>query len=178
MTRSLIAVAAALLACVGLAAAGGAEAEAAPKPGFVSGTWLGTGIHKGMFDIGDGHPSPTTGTVRFTLVVDKSLKARGTLTIKTTMHTSIENLRGVVVGTGTMAISGTGSEVRYAGKLAMRGKLTDGKVTIPFRVTRPVSGHLTITRAGCTKVVGKTAQNFPIFWSAVPKPGTLQFKCA
>jgi hypothetical protein len=177
MTRSLIAIAAGLVTGVALLAAAGSDAHAAPKPGFLPGTWVGTGIHKGVFTLA-GNSSPTTGTVSFTLAVDKSLKASGTLMIKTTMHTSIEDMRGTVVGTGTMKISGTGSDVRYSGTLALKGKLTDGKVTIPFRLTRPVSGGLRITRAGCTKVSGKTAQNFPIFWTAVPKPGTLTFKCA
>lgn len=178
MTRSLIATAAGLVVGAALLAAAGSNAAAAPKPGFLPGTWAGSGTHKGVFDIGDGHPSPTTGTVRFTLVVNKNLEASGTLVIKTTMFTKIEDMRGKVVGTGTMRISGTGTDVRYAGNLALKGKLTDGKVTIPFGLTRPVSGALRITRAGCTLVAGRTAQNFPITWTAVPKPGTLKFKCA
>jgi hypothetical protein len=172
--RMLIATALGLALGAGLAAGAGS----APKPGFLPGTWVGTGVHKGIFDIGDGHPSPTVGKVSFTLAVDKSLKASGTLTIRTTQETSIAKMHGVVVGTGTMKVTGTGSDVRYAGTLHMEGKLTDGKVTIPWKLDRPTSGRLVITQAGCTKVVGRTVQSFPISWSAVPKPGTPKTRCA
>ena len=178
MTRTLIATLIALTLGAALAGAAGSEAGAAAKPGFLPGTWLGSGVTKGLFDIGDGHASPTTSKVAFTLVVDKSLRASGTLQLSTTQQTSIEKLHGVVVGGGTMKISGTGSDVRFAGTLALQGKMTDGKVTIPFKLARPITGRLVINKAGCTKVVGRTAQMFPISWSAVPKPGTLMFKCA
>jgi hypothetical protein len=168
-----------LATALGLALAAGraAGAASAPKPGFAPGTWVGSGVHKGVFTLA-GNSSPTTGTVSFTLVVDPSLRARGTLTLKSTMRLAIADMRGTVSGAGTLAISGTGSDVRFAGTIAMRGRITDGKVTVPWQTTRPLSGRLIITRAGCTQVVGKTAQNFPISWTAVPKPGTLKTRCA
>lgn len=159
--------AAASLAALALVPAG---ASAAPKPGFVPGTWNGSGATKGIFTVG-GQPSTVDGSLRFKLTIAKDLKASGSMTLRSTMRTSIGDLEGTTTGSGTLRLSGTSTRVHFAGTVAMKGSLTDGVMTVPFGRPVPLSGDLVINRAGCAKVVGRTNQNFPLKWTAQRKGG-------
>jgi hypothetical protein len=86
-------------------------------------------------------------------------------------------LRGVVVGTASTVLSGSGSDVRFAGPLRLEGTLSDGTVSAPFSATRPIRGRLLITRSTCVAVVGATDSTLAFKWRAVPKPGTPRPRC-
>jgi hypothetical protein len=168
-----------LLASVAMLAAAFAVkfAAASPAPGFAPGTWVGTGVQKGLFSVVPGDLSPVDGTATFTLNVSNSLRATGSLALKTRMQIDHAGMRGVVTGTTTATLSGSGSDVRFSGPMRLAGKLTDGNITVPFAITKPVRGRLLITRAGCTSVVGKTDSQLAFKWTAAPKPGTPRFRC-
>lgn len=159
----------------GLAASVGG---AAAKPGFAPGTWVGTGTQKGLFSVVPGDASPVDGTAAFTLKVGSSLRASGTLTLRTRMAVDHAGLRGVVVGVATVPLAGSGSAVRFAGTMKLSGKLTDGKLTMPFALAKPFGGRFLITRAGCLSVTGKTDSQLAFTWKAIPKPGTPRPRCA
>jgi hypothetical protein len=173
MKRKIVAGLGVAAALTSAASVGGA----APKPGFAPGTWVGSGIQKGIFSIVAGDPSPVDGTARFTLTVSKSLQASGSLTLKTRMEVDYSGLRGTVVGTAATVISGTGSDIRFAGPMRLAGTLSDGKVSMPFATTRPLRGRLLITRAGCASVIGTTDSKLAFKWRAVPKQGTPRPRC-
>jgi len=162
---------AAVLAAGALGAAAG-EVSAAARPGFAPGVWVGTGVQKGIFSVTGDDPSPVDGTVRFSLNVSRSFRATGSLVLKTRMEIDRAGLRGVLIGTATTKLTGTGSDVRFAGPLRLEGKLTDGTTTVPFTLTKAVAGRLLVTRPGCTRVVGRTDSQLAFKWTAVPKAGS------
>lgn len=164
-----LSVIAALSAVAALAAS---VAGAAAKPGFAPGTWVGTGVQKGIFSVTSEDPSPVDGTATFTLTVSPSLRASGSLTLRSRMQIDHAGLRGVVTGIAVTRLSGSGSDVRFSGPMRLTGKLTDGTISMPFALTKHVAGRLLITRAGCAKVVGKTDSQLAFKWAAVPKRGT------
>jgi hypothetical protein len=150
-----------------LAVTGATVADAAPKPAFRPGTWVGHGSLSGTFDLG-GEVSPVRGRVAFTLTVSKSGLVSGRLKVRTTMTVS-KYIKGSVIGVGALTLSGTASDVRMSGSLRMTGELTDRGVTVPFDLTEPLRGRLVITKAGCTLVTGMTSGRAAFTWSATPK---------
>jgi hypothetical protein len=150
---------------------------AAPKPGFAPGVWVGAGTQKGMFSVVPGDYSPVDGKAAFTLKVSGSSRVSGSLVLQTRMAIDHAGLRGTVTGRATATLSGSGSDVRFAGPMRLTGTLTDGKLSMPFAVTKPMSGRLLITRAGCLSVTGKTDSQLAFTWRAMPKPGTPRPRC-
>ena len=78
--RNLIAVVLGAVAALSIAVA---VSGAAPKPGFRAGTWVGTGVQKGIFSVVPDDPTPVDGTASFTLTVSRGNVASGKLTLKT-----------------------------------------------------------------------------------------------
>jgi hypothetical protein len=174
MRRNLIVIALGILAALAVSVTvGGAR----PQPGFLPGTWVGSGVMKGLV-VTAGDPSPMDGTVKFTLKVNKSLQASGSITLTTRSEMDNWGMRGFLVGTATMPLKGSSTDLRFAGPIRLEGELTDGKLTVPFGITKQIAGRLLITRAFCTKVVGRTDSQLPFRWTAVLKPGTPRPKCA
>ena len=168
----------AVLVAVAAVTVGASVGGAAARPGFAPGTWIGSGAQKGLFSVVPGDLSPVDGSAAFTLKVSSSLRASGTLTLKTRMAIDHAGMRGVVVGVATVPFSGSGSNVRFAGTMKLTGKLTDGNLSVPFSLSKPFRGRLLITRAGCLSVTGKTDSQLAFAWKAVPKPGTPRPRCA
>jgi hypothetical protein len=168
-----------LLVVMAVAAAGVAASlsTAAAKPGFAPGTWVGSGTQKGVFSVVPGSVSPVDGRASFALKVSSSRRASGTLTLKTRMAVDHAGMHGVVLGSATVPLTGSGSELRYAGTMKLSGKLSDGKLTLPFALAKPFSGRFLITRADCLSVAGKTDSQLAFAWKAVPKPGTPRPRC-
>jgi hypothetical protein len=174
MRRNLIVITLGILVTLAVSVtAGGAR----PQPGFLPGTWVGSGVLKGIL-VTAGDPSPVDGTVNFTLNVSKSRHASGTITLKTRMEMDNFGLTGFVHSTATVPLKGSSTDLRFAGPIRLEGELTDGKITVPFGITKQVSGRLLITRAFCTKVVGGTDSQLSFKWTAVLKPGTPRPRCA
>jgi hypothetical protein len=163
----------AALGLVALAAAVGAASAAgtAAKPGFEPGVWRGTATMSGTSVDG---PMTTTfsGKVRFTLTVKPNLAAGGSGTATLTMHGS-GPVDGRMSGAASLRLTGTGTEVRYAGTEKVTGTVSDGTISRPIGFTREVGGLLVITRAGSCKVVGTTkGEGLNFKWTATKGTGT------
>lgn len=164
-----LAVTAAAVALGSFAAAG----TAAPKPGFLPGTWIGQGTISGS--VADGPMSAFfNGRVAFTLKVTKRLGVSGTGTWKLDMLGSQDapseyGVDATIVGAATIALDGTGANVTFSGTQRMQmefrsaGKTRRGPVT-----EKQLNGRLAITRAGKCRVVGATViqPGVTLNWSA------------
>jgi hypothetical protein len=144
-----------LALCAGLAlvaAAGATAARDTVKPGFVPGTWNGTGKISGK--TGDGPMSEVwSGNVRFTLVVGSNRKAGGSGGWALTMKGS-GPVGSTMTGSAVLRMSGAATDVRFAGTQKISGTVSDGVRTSAINFTRAVDGKLVITRAGACRVTG------------------------
>lgn len=150
---------------------------AAPQPGFRAGTWVGSGVQKGVFAVVPGDPTPVDGTAQFTLTVSKGNVASGKLILKSQMELDYMGMRGGIVAVADAKLTGTGSDIRWSGPLHMSGEISDGKLTMPFSLTKPIGGRLLISRSTCTLVTGGTDSKLSFHWRAIPKKGTPRPKC-
>ena len=152
-------------------AAAASAGSAAAKKGFAPGSWSGRGIQSGTLELA-GNASPVSGAVTFQLRVAKNLKASGTVHIQSTLTTERQGLRGRVMVVATLPISGTASNVTYAGNVGLTGTLTDGRVTVPFKLSVPTIGKLVIGRATCARAAGTTDARIPFTWRAARTGGS------
>jgi hypothetical protein len=155
MLRALGRLATSMLAAAALTAVlatSAFAAQAAPKPGFMPGTWKVVGTIAGSSVDG---PMTTvfTGKVGFTLTVAKSLKVGGDGTWAMTM-TGTGPVASTMNGTAAVKLSGTSVDVRFAGQQSVTGTVGDGVRSTPIRMNRPLNGKLVITRAGKCRVTG------------------------
>ena len=155
--RAGLALTAAAVALGAFAAAG----SAAPKPGFLPGTWIGQGTISGSVD--DGPMSAFfNGRISFTMKVSKSLGVSGTGNWKLDMLGSQDapseyGVDATIVGAANIALKGTGTNVTFSGTQRMQMQFRTGGQTKLGPVTeKPLNGRLVITRAGKCRVVGAT----------------------
>ena len=163
-TRATL-LAAAALAAAALAAVAAASGQAAPKPGFVPGTWIGTGTISGSSADG---PLKTvfSGSISFTLKVAPSLAASGSGSWAMTMKGS-GPVSSMMKGSAPVQMRGSGSDVRYTGTQKVSGVVSDGTMSRKLSFSRPLSGRLVITRAGTCRVSGSsTTGGVTLSWSA------------
>jgi hypothetical protein len=167
---SLATVVAALTAV--LAASLSASSGAAPKPGFLPGTWLGKGTIKGY--VVDG-PMAThfDGGITFTMKVSKKLAVAGSGTWRMNMLGSEDApssyaVDSTLMGTAAISFGGTSTAPTFAGKQKVRGEIRSGGMSRPVSFERDLSGQLTIRRAGKCLVRGATVvqQGVTLTWSA------------
>jgi hypothetical protein len=114
------------------------------------------------------------GRVAFTLTVSKSLAVSGTGTWKLDMLGSEDapseyGVDATIVGAATIALKGTGTNVRFSGTQRMQTEIRSaGKTRLGPVTERPLNGRLVITRAGKCRVVGSTPiqPGVTLTWSA------------
>ena len=161
------------------AVAGTASAnQAAPKPGFLPGTWIGKGTIKGSVEDG---PMWTTfsGGIAFTLKVDKSFRASGSGSWKQNMlgtqdGESKDAVDSSMFGTASLRLGGTATSVAFSGVMHVVGQIKaygHSRSMKPF--DQPIGQRLVITKANACKVVG-TSQVQPgvtLTWAAQRKGG-------
>ena len=155
-----------------VALAGAASAGSAAKPGFEPGSWQGVGKISGT--TGDGPMSETwSGTVRFKVVVSKSLGVGGSGTWGITMK-GTGPVSSTLKGTAALNLSGTATDVRYAGSHKVVGTVSDGVHSTPISFTRPLRGRLVVTRAWSCRVVGTSLMGggLTFTWTATKGTGT------
>jgi len=144
-----------------------ATASAAPKPGFLPGTWKLTGTISGSAVDG---PMSTVfgGSIRMTLKVGKDFKVGGNGTWQMTM-TGSGPVNSTMNGTAAVKLSGSAVGVRFAGQQSVTGTVSDGVLSTPIRMSRPLSGKLVIKRAGKCRVTGTSPMNggATLTWTAL-----------
>jgi hypothetical protein len=167
-TRSRrVAAAAAALAALLVTLIVSATAPAAPKPGFLPGTWNVTGTISGSAVDG---PMSTVfgGSIRMTLKVGSNSKVGGNGTWQMTMKGS-GPVNSTMNGTAAVTLSGSAVSVRFAGQQSVTGTVSDGVLSTPIRMSRPLAGKLVIKRAGKCRVTGTSPMNggAKLTWTAL-----------
>jgi hypothetical protein len=152
-----------------------APATAAPKPGFVPGTWVGTGTISGT-TIDSPMTTRFNGGISFTLRVDHGLRVTGTGTWRLGMlgaetTGSDGAMTSKLKGSAAIALTGSGTAVAFKGTQRVAGAVTAYGVTRPISFTRPLTGTLRVTKAGTCRVSGGTTLpgGVALRWSAVLK---------
>ena len=147
-----------------------ATAPAAPKPGFLPGTWIGKGTITGTSTDGP-YTTHLDGGIAFTLRVDRSLRVSGGGTWKLNMLGSQDGPSSSAVdstmqGTAAITFAGTGAAVTFTGNARVIGEMRMGDIKRPVSFAQTLAGRLLVTRAGKCRVVGA---------SQVPGGGTLKW---
>jgi hypothetical protein len=153
-----------------LVAAVAATAVAAPtaaKPGFLPGKWQVVGTISGSSSDG---PMTTVfgGKLRFTLNVARNLSVGGSGTWAMTMK-GTGPVASTMNGTAAVKLSGTSVDVRFGGQQNVTGTVSDGTLSTPIRMTRPLNGRLVIKRAGQCRVTGTSPMGggVTLTWTAL-----------
>jgi hypothetical protein len=155
-----------------VAAAFVGHGAAAPKPGFLPGTWLGTGVIKGQAVDG---PMSTRfgGGITFTLKVSQARAVSGTGTWRMSMAGSQDApadyaVSSTMKGSAAIRFAGRSTAPTYSGTQKVTGEVRSGGMRQPISMTRPVNGRLAIGRAGACLVRGVTViqQGVTLTWSA------------
>ena len=152
---------------------------AAPKPGFLPGVWVGSGTIKGSVTDGEMY-TMFNGRVSFTLKVNKSLGVAGTGSWKVDMigaqteSSTQYAVDATIVGTASIALKGTSTNVTYSGKQKLMTQIRAGSRRTTLKESEAdLFGRLAITRAYTCKVVGSTViqPGVTLNWSARLKGG-------
>lgn len=161
-----VAIAAALIGP--FAATGGA----APKPGFLPGTWLGKGTITG-YSVDGPMSTHFDGGITFTLKVGKNLRVSGTGTWQLNMLGSEDGPSSYAVdstmrGSAAIRLGGTSTAPTFTGMQEVTGEIRSAGMSHPVSFERALNGRLTITRAGKCLVRGATVvqQGVKLTWSA------------
>jgi hypothetical protein len=153
-----IALATTLAAAVVVAALGSTSVtQAAPKPGFPPGTWIGAGEMFAETGVDGDLIASMSGSMKFTLTVTRDGKLSGTGTVKT-LETGAGSVGARITGTAPVKFSGTPIDVRYSGTQTVTTWFKDAVHTAGTTFTRKLSGGLVIKEArSCLVSGGHTA---------------------
>lgn len=155
-----------------LASLAAGSTDAAPKPGFLPGTWIGKGVIKGFVEDG---PMAThfDGGIAFTMKVSPSLAVSGSGTWRMNMLGSQDApsdyaVDSTMMGTAAVTFGGPSTAPTFAGTQKVVGEIRSGSMKHPISMERPLSGKLTIGRAGKCLVRGVTQmqRGVTLTWSA------------
>jgi hypothetical protein len=157
---------------VGLAATATAG-TAAPKPGFLPGTWIGQGTIGGS--VTDGlMTTKFDGRVTFVVKVNNKLGVSGAGSWRQTMFGTQDapaqyGVGAMITGTGAIALKGTSTKVTFFGKQKLLTEIRAGsRKTTKHESEADLSGRLVITKATQCQVSGKTEvqPGVTLTWSA------------
>jgi hypothetical protein len=149
-----------LIAAVAVAAfAFVGHGAAAPKPGFLPGTWIGKGTISGNGPATEGPATTFSGTIDFVLVASPGGKVKGSGNWSRTM-VGTGNVSATIVAKTRVKVAGTTTTPRLVGSYRAIGTFTGHGVTTTSTFA-PVSLNekLVITRAGKCRVTGSHTFN-------------------
>jgi len=161
-----------LLAVTSLGAA--SMTQAAGKPGFLPGTWIGNGAITGSLTNGR-VSTALRGPIRFKLGVDKKLRVSGSGTWKLqrfayegAYHDAADTQ---LKGWAAIGFAGTSTKVTFSGTQYVIGEVMDSGIQRPIRFERELDGRLVITRARQCELSGRmrVQTGLILSWSAKPK---------
>jgi len=154
---SLATVVAALLTA--LAGSFSADGGAAPKPGFLPGTWIGKGTISGNGPATEGPATTFSGKLDFVLVASRDGRVKGTGNWSRTM-VGTGSVSATIVAKTRVRVTGTTTAPRLVGTYRAVGRFSGHGVTNTSTFA-PVSLNekLVITRAGKCRVTGSHTFN-------------------
>jgi len=149
--HTLVATLALLLFAV--AASTASATEAAPKPGFPTGTWIGAGYGEAQLALDGDLITLYSTNLNFTLNVSKDRKVTGKGTLRS-LQTGSGSVGSKITGVSKLTFSGTPTNVRYAGTQVVTTKFVDAAHVQGTTFTRRISGGLAINKARSCRVSG------------------------
>jgi hypothetical protein len=147
-------IAATLVLALVAAALGSASAtEAAPKPGFPAGTWIGAGYGEAEIALDADLITLYSTNLNFTLNVSKGGTVTGKGTLRS-LQTGSGSVGSRITGVAKLAFSGTPTNIRYAGTQVVTTKFIDAEHVQGTTLTREISGGLEVKKARSCRVTG------------------------
>jgi hypothetical protein len=147
--------------CVGAALAGTvvlaatSAVEAAPKPGFAPGTWIGKGTISGRTSAGGGPTATFSGKLAFVVRVGRDRRVSGSGSWSRTMIGS-GSVDAKIVAKAAVRVVGTSTAPRLVGSYRASGTFSGHGVSraTTFAPAK-LDERLLITRAGPCRVTGR-----------------------
>ena len=168
LVAPVLALAALALPSSSVGASAAPVTQAAAKPGFPAGTWIGKGVISGSSSE-FGQETRTSGKAAFTLKVTRSGRVSGTGRWVTT-EVGSGAISSKITGVATVRFGGTARLPTYAGTQTVKTSFSDGARGDGSTFTRPFKGALRIRRAGhCRVTGGHTVEGVAFKWTALLK---------
>ena len=151
--RTFTTVATLALALLAAALGSASATNAAPKPGFPAGTWIGGGYGEAEIAFDADLITLYSTNLSFTLKVSKGGTVTGTGTLRS-LQTGSGSVGSRISGVATLTFSGTPTNVRYAGTQVVTTRFVDAEHVQGTTLTRKISGGLVPTKARSCRVTG------------------------
>jgi hypothetical protein len=157
---------AATLALLAAALGSASATDAAPKPGFPPGTWIGAGYGEAEIALDADLITLYSTNLNFTLDVTKDGKVTGRGTLRS-LQTGSGSVGSRITGVAKLTFSGTPTQIRYSGTQVVTTKFVDAAHVQGTTFTRGISGGLVIKKArSCRVSGGHRVEGLTFAWQA------------
>jgi hypothetical protein len=141
------------LLLVAASAFAASAAQAAPKPGFPTGTWLGAGYGEAEIALDGDLITLHSTNLDFVLNVSKDGIVTGSGTLRS-LQTGSGSVGSKITGVAKLTFSGTPTNIRYAGTQVVTTKFIDAAHVDGTTFTREITGGLVPKKARSCRVSG------------------------
>jgi hypothetical protein len=158
----------AAIAALGIAFGAASVGLAAPKPGFLPGTWIGTGTISGSGPAVGGPAATFEGKLAFTMTVRRNGAVSGTGSWSRTMTSVDPGVSAIIAAKTSVQVSGSSTAPRLVGTYRAVGTFVGHGVskTSTF-APATLNETLVITRAGKCRASGSsTVKGVTTTWTA------------
>lgn len=154
------------LLLVAASAFAASAAQSAPKPGFPSGTWIGSGYGEAEIALAGDLITLYSTNLNFTLNVSKNGTVTGTGMLKS-LQTGSGSVGSKITGVAKLTFSGTPTNIRYAGTQVVTMGFVDQAHNEGRSFERKISGGLVPRKAlSCRVSGGHRFQEVTFNWQA------------
>lgn len=154
------------LLLVAASAFAASAAQAAPKPGFPNGTWLGAGYGEAEIALDGDLITLHSTNLNFVLNVSKDGTITGSGTLRS-LQTGSGSVGSKITGVAKLTFSGTPTNIRYAGTQVVTTKFIDAAHVDGTTFTRKITGGLVPKKAlSCRVSGGHRFQGVTFTWQA------------
>ncbi|MGH3128086.1 MAG: hypothetical protein ACRDPX_09205 [Gaiellaceae bacterium] len=127
--------------------------DAAPKPGFPAGTWIGAGYGEAEIALDGDLITLYSTNLNFTLNVSKGGAVTGTGMLRS-LQTGSGSVGSKITGVAKLTFSGTPTNIRYAGTQVVTTKFIDAAHVDGTSFERKISGGFVPRKARSCRVSG------------------------
>lgn len=128
-------------------------AQSAPKPGFPSGTWIGSGYGEAEIALDGDLITLYSTNLNFALTVSKDGTVRGSGMLRS-LQTGSGSVGSKITGVAKLTFSGTPTNIRYSGTQVVTTKFIDAAHVQGTTFERNISGGLVPRKARSCRVSG------------------------